>query len=172
MLERATENNFFDVADLTYHTESSPSRFAFSRGGPNTRISGKPSVVGYRGTQRIALSVKEADSCPRNVILKGSKKCKKHHFFWLRSQLLALLAVSTPTANVLLWARARALLLLRFLARMRLAPPLLALLQACSVMTQVSATNINLRAIPARRNTMNRRWGMTPAAIFCLGGES
>ena len=160
-----TRSQFCRVAD----PHNPPDRFAISQGGPSARVGGNTSAIAYHVTLRIALCVKAANSWLRNTIIEGSKKCKNLLFFWLRSQLLALLAVSTMTQNAALWAQAQVLSPLKFLAQTLLAPQRLAQPQACSVMTQAYAGKINSRAIPARLNLMNRRWGQTLAAIFCLG---
>jgi hypothetical protein len=147
-------------------------RFAFSQGGPNARIGGKTTAIAYYANRRLALYVKDAKSWARNITLEGSKKCKNHPFSWLRSQPLALLAVSTTTQSAQLLAPAQVLSRLNFWAQTLLAqlpsvPPL-----ACSATTQAFADNINSRAIPARQKPMNRRWGRSLAAIFCLGDEN
>jgi hypothetical protein len=147
-------------------------RFAFSQGGPQRGIGGKATVIAFHATLRIALCIKEANSWLSNIILEGSIKCKKHHFFWLRSQHLALLAVSTTTQSAQLRARAQVLSRLKSLAQTLSAQQRLAQPQACSVTTRAFAGNINSRAIPARQKPMNRRWGRSLAAIFCLGDEN
>ena len=172
MISCAISQTSFDVTDPPYHTDPSPSRFAFSQGEPKRGIGKKMSVIAYHVIVHIALLVKEANPWPSDTILKGSKKCKNHLFFWLRSQLLALRAVSTTTQSALSQVQVQVLSRLKFWAQTRLAQPLLAQPQACSAMTQGSATNTNSRAIPVRQKSMNRRWGSPLAAIFCLGGES
>ena len=160
------------AADPYQHTDPSPHRFAFLQGEPDGGIGGKATDIAYHATLRIALCVKEAESWLRNTILEGNKKCKKHPFSWLLSQPLALQAVSTMTLNVLLLAQARVLSQPKFWAQTVQVRCLLVPQQACSVTTQVFAGNINSRANPARLKSINRRWGMTLAAIFCLGDEN
>ena len=160
------------AADPYQHTDPSPHRFAFLQGEPDGGIGGKATDIAYHVTLRLALCVKAAESRLRNTILKGNKKCKKHLFFWLLSQPSALLAVSIQTANALLLARVRGLSHPKFWAQTAQVRCLSVPPQACSVTTQAFAGNINSRAIPARLKSINRRWGMTLAAIFCLGDEN
>ncbi len=157
------------------HTDPTLSRSASSLGRPDAQlplsIGGKATVIEYHATVAIDLPVNRANSWPANTYSKGRKLCKRHLSFLPQWQCSASLAVSKVTLSAASLAQRAALWQQKFWAQIQRALRSQALPSACFATMQASTvvSNTNTRVISARLNQMNRRPGITPAAIFCLG---
>lgn len=163
------------AAGKCQHVYPSPRRPVPSLGRPVPwvleSVGGKVTVIEYHAILTIAFTVSRSILGLAKKLNEGREICKKHHSFWPLWPCLALLAVSKATLNVALWAQAQAWSHPKYWVLTVPVQFLLAQPQVCFATTQASTlvSKVNMRATAARRYEMNRRPGITPAAIFCFG---